>query len=145
MSNIRSGDSYIGNYSFQVQLGLFVKLSFQKITNIETEIEIETLGDGGNNERMYFFEKPKRKPDRIVFHRGVVSGLKGNVVSYLSEGVKVNDIMILVKRGSSIKKIFYIEQGIISKISYSDLDALNGQILITSMEMQHTGIAEIPV
>lgn len=143
--NSRSGDDYVSNYSFEVQLGLVIKISFSKISNIVSEGEIEVIADGGNTDRMFFFEKPKRKPDTITFSKGLAVGLGAAVMSWLVEGLKVNDIMILVKKEGRTKKIFYIEQGILTKIAYSDLDAINDEIMIKTMEMQHTGIVEIPV
>ncbi len=57
----------------------------------------------------------------------------------------ISDIMIFAKKEGIIKKIFYIEQGILKKISYSNLDAMGQEILIKSMEIEHTGVVEIPV
>lgn len=145
MAKKRSDDKYVSNYEFEVQLGLMVKISFQKISNIASEGEFEIFADGGNNDRMYFFEKPKRKPDHMIFTKGMATGAQSAILSCLVEGIKVNDIMILVKKNSRTEKVFYIEQGIISKVSFSDLDAQNGQVLIKSLEMQHTGVVEIPV
>lgn len=145
MAESRLKDNYISNYEFEVQLGLMVKVNFQKISNIESEGEFDVFADGGNNDRMYFFERPKRKPDRIIFSKGMAIGTKSAILSCLVEGIKVNDIMILVKKNSTTEKIFFIEQGVISKVSFSDLDALDGKILIKSLEMQHTGVVEIPV
>ncbi|RKI44404.1 hypothetical protein D7V86_01665 [bacterium D16-51] len=143
--NGRLKDSYVSNYSFEVQLGLVIKISFSRISNIASEGEVEVISDGGNTDRMFFFEKPKRRPDTITFSKGLSKGLNAMVMSWLVQGLKVNDIMILVKKGGGIEKIFYIEQGILTKIAYSDLDAMRGEIIIKTMEMQHTGIVEIPL
>lgn len=143
--DIRLRDSYVSNYSFEVQLGLVIKIGFSKVSNIVSEGEFEVIPDGGNTDRMFFFEKPKRKPDTITFSKGLSTGLNAVAMSWLVQGLKVNDIMILVKEGGSTKKIFYIEQGILTKIAYSDLDAMSGGIFIKTMEMQHTGIVEVPI
>lgn len=141
----RSEDVYIPNYEFEIQLGLVIKINFSKISNISSQREYEVVADGGNNDRMYFREKAKRKPDTIAFHKGLAIGVSAAILSWLVEGLKVNDIMILVKREGKTEKIFYIEQGILTKVSFSDLDALNGKIIIKTMEMQHTGVVEISV
>lgn len=138
-------NKYISNFNFEVQLGLIVTVHFSKISNISTKRDFTVLADGGVNDRMYFFEKPKREPDTLTFHKGLAVGAGAAILSWLSEGLKINDIMILVKKENIIKKIFYIEQGILTNISFSDLDALNGEILIKTMEIRHTGIVEIPV
>jgi len=143
--NNRTGDEYVSNYSFEVQLGLVIKIGFAKITNISSEREYGIQADGGNNDRMFFYEKAKRKPDVISFHKGLTTGVGAAILAWLVEGLKVNDIMILVKKNGSTEKIFFIEQGIVTKVSFSDFDALKGEVIIKTMEMQHTGVVEIPV
>lgn len=135
---------YASNCNFEVQLGLNIKINFSKISGISSNKEYETIADGGNTGRMYFFEKPKRKPDTVAFSKGLAIAAD-KALSWLAEGVKINDIMILVKEENLIKKIFYIEQGILTRISFSDLDAIHNEIIIKTMELQHTGIIEIPV
>lgn len=143
--DIWSGDAYVPNYNFEVQLGLSIKVSFSKISGISSNAEYGVIADGGNMDRMYFFEKPKRKPDTLSFNKGLAAGLSTDILSLLVEGVKINDIMILVKRDERINRIFYIEQGILTKVSFSDLDAGHNEILVRTMELQHTGMVEIPV
>lgn len=139
----RKEDEYLTNYIFEVQLGLLSKYSFSKISNISSQIEYEVIGDGGNNDTMNMFEKPKRRPDTIVFERGLKKGLDASMM-FAIEGLKIDNIMILVKKGSTTERTFFIEHGIITKVSYTDLDAGRGEILIKRMEMQHTGIIEMP-
>lgn len=140
-----AADDYVSNYVFEVQLGLTCNISFSKISNMSSEIEYEVFADGGNNDRMFFFEKPKRKLDTIIMERGMAVGVVDAVLSQLTEGIKINDIMIQVKKNGATKKIFFIEQGIISKRSFSDLNAMSGEVLIKKLELQHTGIVEVPV
>lgn len=142
---IGTDDGYVLNCNFEVQLGLSVKVNFSKISGISSNAEYEVIADGGNTDRMYFFEKPKRKPDTLTFSKGMAAGYGADILSWLVEGIKINDIMILVRQEGRIKKIFYIEQGILTKISFSDLDALRNEIIIKTMELQHTGIVEIPI
>ena len=143
--NQRSRDDYVSNYNFEVQLGQTIKVNFSKISNISSQKEYEVIADGGNTSGMYFFEKPKRKPDTVIFSKGLATGAEADKLSWLVEGVKIYDIMILVTREGITKKILYIEQGILSKVSFSDLNAMQNEIIIKTMELQHTGIVEIPV
>lgn len=141
----RSGDGYVLNYIFEVQLGLIIKINFSKISGISSNAEYGIIADGGNTDRMYFFKKPKRRPDTVTFSKGLVTRAGGDILSWLVVGMKINDIIILVKQEATTQKIFYIEQGILTKISFSDLDAIRNEIIIRTMELQHTGIVEIPV
>lgn len=144
-ANQRLWDQYVPNYNFEVQLGLTIKLNFFKISNLSSSREYDVIADGGNGDSMYLFEKPKRKPDTVIFSKGVAAGVESAILSWLVEGVKINDIIILVTREGIARKIFYIEQGILTNISFSDLDAMQNEIMIKKMELQHTGIVEIPV
>lgn len=143
----KAREDYIPNYCFEVQIGLLLKVNFSKISNMSASREYEVFGDGGNNDRPFFFEKPKRRPDVLTFSRGMLKNVSSAVQAWLVEGLRVNDILILVKKegSSGPDKIFFVEQGYISKVSYTDLDAANDSILIKTMEIQHTGIIEIPV
>lgn len=138
-------DTYIGNYVFEVKLGIFLSLSFSKISNLASEVEYETFGEGGNNDKMLFFNKPHRKPDTIVFEKGMQTGTLDALYSFIVEGVKINNIMIFVKKGTTTEKIFWIDQGIVTKKTFTDLDAMNGKIMVKSMELAHTGLVELSI
>ncbi|SEU01801.1 phage tail protein [Enterocloster lavalensis] len=138
-------DSYMGNYIFEVKLGIFLNLSFSRISNLSGELEYETVGEGGNNDKMVFLNKPHRRSDRIVFEKGMQTGVSDALYAFISEGVKINNIMIFVKKCARTEKIFWIDQGIVTKRSFSDLDALRGTVLIKSMELAHTGLIELAV
>lgn len=141
------GDSldYVPNYEFEVEFGLVFKVSFSSISNLSSECEYEMIADGGNSDRMFFYQKPNRKMQTTVFRKGVTSDRRDTILTWLTQGLMIDDILIFAKKDGVIKKIFYIEQGILKKISYSDLDAMGQDILIKSMEIEHTGVMEIPV
>lgn len=132
----------ITGYEFEVQLGMFITVNFTKISNMSSLGEFDVRADGGNNDRMYFSAKPHRTPDTLTFHKGWSSGLAATVMSFLEPGLKIEGILILVKKNGKLKKTFYIEQGILKRITYSDLDALSSNIIIKSMEIAHTGLKE---
>jgi len=144
-AGLKLHDEYVPNFVYEVQLGLVIKIGFSKISNISSDAEFEVIPDGGNNDTMYFFGKAKRKPDAITFSKGLAMGKGANELSWLAAGLKVNDTIITVRKERQAKRVFYIEQGIVTKVSFSDLDAINNQLMIKTMEMQHTGIVEISV
>ncbi|MBR1740816.1 MAG: phage tail protein [Lachnospiraceae bacterium] len=135
-----SQDDLIGVYEFEVQLGLMINLSFSKISGISRSGEVGIIGDGGDNDSMHFYLKPRRKPDVIRFEKGWATGMEATMMSWLTEGLVINDIMIIVKQNGSMNKILSIDKAVLSRITYSDLDALRGDIMIKSMELQHTGV-----
>lgn len=137
-------ESYVKNYNFAVKLGLF-NLSFSKITSISSAAEYETIGNGGINDTMYFFQKPKRNPDTILFERGIKLDMADDFYSLVTEGTLIRNITIIVKQGISNQRIFWIDQGIVTRRSFGDLNASDGALLIRSIEMAHTGLVELAV
>lgn len=137
-------ESYIKNLNFEVKMGLF-SLSFSKITSISASAEYEAIGSGGENDRMYFLNKPKRSPDTIVFERGLKLSIADGFYSLIYEGVLISNITIVVKQQGLIHRMFWIDQGIVTKKSFGDLDAVSGALLIRSMELAHTGLVEIAI
>lgn len=132
----------IPGFEYEVQLGMFLSINFSRISNLSSTGEFDVRADGGNNERMFFSPKPHRTPDTMVFHKGWASGISSMILSFLTPGLKISEILIMVKKDGKLKKSFYIEQGILTRISYSDLDAMSSSIIIKSMELAHTGIKE---
>jgi len=131
---------YLTNYIFEVQFGS-LRLSFSKVSNLSSQIEYDVVADGGINDKMYLFEKPNRRPDTISFERGMK--VFGDAdMKLMEKGMKVHGIHIFVKRGGRTVRTFFIEEGIVTGISYTDLDAGRGELLIKKMEMQHTGLNE---
>lgn len=140
-----SQDDLIGVYEFEVQLGLMINLSFSKISGISRSGDVGIIGNGGDNDSMHFYLKPRRKPDVIRFEKGWATGMESTIMSWLTEGLIINDIMIIVKQNGSMKKILSIDKAVLTRITYSDLDAMRGDVMIKSMELQHTGVNEISV
>lgn len=133
-------EKYLTNYVFEVQFGS-LKFSFSKVSNISSQTEYDVVADGGINDRMFFFEKPNRRPDTISFEHGMKVS-KDTDAFLMEKGMKVYGIHIFVKKDDITERIFFIEEGVVTGISYTDLDASRGEILIKKMEMQHTGIKE---
>ncbi len=129
-------------YEFEVGIGPLITLSFSKITGLSNTGEIGVIGEGGNNDAMYMYLKPRREPDTTVFERGWMTGTVSTVMSYLFTGLIVNNVTIIVKRNGKKQKTLTIDKGIISKIEFSDLDAKESKILIKSMEIKHNGVKE---
>ena len=137
-----SQDELIGSYEFEVQLGLMVKLAFSKISGLSRTGDIGIIGDGGDNDSMHFYLKPRRKPDILRCEKGWATGKTASIMSWVTEGLIVNDIMIVVKQNGKMKKLLTIDKAVVTKIEYSDLDASSSKVMVKTMELQHTGVNE---
>lgn len=135
--------NFVGGYEFSVKLSLG-SISFSKVTNLGGEIEMGSFVEGGNNDYPIFYKVPRRRPERILFEKGVTDSTAANLIlSQLKEGAKVISVLIFVKKNGSTVKTFSITEGIIVSRKYTALDANASDILIEQLEIAHTGITEV--
>jgi len=139
-----SHNSYLPNYSFEVRIN-GRSFGFSRVNNISGSVEYDTIINGGHNDAPVIMLKPKRTPDMIVFEKGLKSDLSDVVFSLLTEGKKVDSIIIFVKLNGKIKRIFAISSGIIVRREFAPLDAVGDQVLLEMLQIAHTGLTEIPL
>ena len=132
----------ITSYEFEVQLGLMVKIAFSRISGLSRSGDVGIIGEGGDNDSMHFYLKPRRKPDVLRCEKGVAIGVTSSVMSWVAEGLVINDIMIIVRQNGKMKKLLTIDKAVVTKIEFSDLDASSSKIMVKTLELQHTGVNE---
>ncbi len=135
----------VPGYSFLVTIG-DSKFSFSKVTNLVSQIEYETVVEGGNNDYPYLFPKPKTKPDTLILEKGVKARSLDCAFNQLVEGMQVEMVTILLlKNLLELEKAFYFKSGLIIRRKFSDLNAMGNELLIETLEIAHTGLVEIPI
>lgn len=133
----------IGNNRFLVVIGN-TKLSFAKVSNLESSIDTDTIQIGGINNFVHVVTSPKKQQQTITFERGIMTGT--NILDKIRPGVRLGtsiEIMVLRaedKRTNKIVKKFYIDDGLVTKWETSTLDALSNEVLIQKFEIAHTGL-----
>lgn len=137
-------EELLTSYEFEVQLGLLVRLQFSKISGLSRTGDIGIIGEGGDNDSMHFYLKPRRKPDVLRCEKGWSTGPGGKIMDWVTEGLVINDVMIVVRQNGKLKKLLTIDKAVVTKIEYSDLDASSSKIMIKTLELQHTGVNEEP-
>lgn len=135
---------FITGTEFDVRFDL-IKVSFAKVTNIGSKIEYDTFVEGGKNDCPIYLEKPKTKPDTVIFEKGMHTGLGSMVFSQMKEGSKIKNVMIFVKHNGSTKRILYFNSGVILSKEISAMDAMSNSVLIEKIEIAHSGLKEMPV
>ena len=135
---------FITGTEFVVRFNL-IKASFSKVTNIGSRIEYDTLIEGGQNEHPMYFKKPKKKPDKVIFERGVCTSSIGNALQSLKAGTKVKNVMIFVKNNVDTERILYFNDGLILSKTYSSMDAMGKSVMIEKLEIIHSGLKEMQV
>ncbi len=135
----------IPSYSFTVKLDM-LSFGFKKVSNISSSIDIETIIDGGTNDSPVIVRKPKRNPDMLILEKGLSSTMKDLEFGLLfKEGRKIDNISIDVKRDGKTVRMFSVSGGVIVGREFSPLDSLEGEVMLESLKIAHTGITEIPL
>lgn len=135
---------FITGTEFDVRFDL-IKVSFAKVTNIGSRIEYDTFLEGGRNDCPIYLQKPKTKPDTIIFEKGLHTGITSNIFGKIKEGTRVNNVMIFVKHNKKTNRILYFDSGIVLSKEFSAMDAMNNTVLIEKIEIAHSGLKEMPV
>lgn len=130
----------VSGYQFQVLINQ-KSISFSKVQNLVMEQEYEQVQEGGTNDRVLLFRAPKAQADVLRLERGVWSGEAPKLVP----GQRLRNLTILVLRNRLPVKIYAIDAGVVKSVTVSDLDALNGEVLIETMEILHTGMVPVKV
>ncbi len=127
---------FVQSMRFRVYIGLF-KMGFSKITGIETSVETEVMQQGGVNDYSYSLAAPQRTEKTMIFERGVAFS-RGLLTPELTPGMRLADISIALcdNRGVPIKMIF-VTGGYVKKVSYGELDAMSGEILLERFEISY--------
>ena len=140
-----SSSDLIVNYTFSVTLDALT-FGFKKISNLASSIEVETIIDGGTNDAPVIMKKPKKNADVLILEKGLHSSMKDLEFGLLfKEGRTIKNIAINVKRDGKTVRMFSISNGLIVGREFSPLDALEGEVMLESLKIAHTGLTEIPL
>lgn len=131
---------YVSNNKFIFSCTGFV-FSFSKISSITSEVEYDTILEGGYNEGARFLVKPKTKVEKLVLEQGVRTGVSAQ--RFLKIGMPVYVGTIIVLEGNLPQKVYCFEEGIITKYEMGELDALDKKVLVKKLEISHSGLYEV--
>lgn len=138
-------EKLVPSHSFLVTIGPAV-FSFSKVSNLAAEIEYDAVTEGGNNDYPHLFKKPRTKPDTLILEKGVWTRSSDPVFSLLREGMQLELVTILLmKDGTDLEKVFYFKKGMIVRRAFSNLDAMQDELLIETLEIAHSGLVEVPI
>ncbi|SFR54024.1 phage tail protein [Anaeromicropila populeti] len=130
---------YITGCEFEVYFDDVV-LSFTKVSNIETGVEVDAIMEGGNPNPV-LIRNPKKQADRMIFEKGVL--VKDASTDKFSAGKRVSNVLIFIKMNGEIIKKFCFDSGMIVSKKYDELDALSNRVYIEKLEIAHSGLQSI--
>lgn len=125
----------INNYRFQVIIGKD-QISFSKVEGISEVLEFDKIEEGGVNDYVHIIPTNRKQEQTLRFEKGIEADeeilMKMKPGMYLEEGfiIIVNDLA----------QAYSVESAIVTKWEVSSLDAMNGQVLIETFEVAHSGI-----
>lgn len=134
---------YTGNQRFIVCIGT-ERLSFAKVSNLESSIQYDTIQIGGINDFVYVTPSPVKQAQTILFERAIQQ--KNGILDKMRPGIRLGkrlEIMIVKtdeKKRSKIDRKYYITDGLVTKWEMTPLDALGNEVLIQKFEIAHTGL-----
>lgn len=137
------------SHNFFAFIGI-MKIPFSKISSVEIGIDTEALAEGGENRFVHTLSKPASAEKTLVMERGVDSGLVGAVLSTIATtvlrvGSCFDHILIAVMDQSGMPKKAYSAGGVVlKKRSFTDLNAMSGEVFVERLEFVYRDLTEIP-
>lgn len=138
-----SRHDYIHDYNYIVNIGQDM-FGFSKISNIKFNSNVDAYNEGGSNSRLKIVNKKKQAMETLTLEKGIAK--KGSFESTYKEGRYIKELTIIVLDVLKEPEMaFYFEEGVITKRSFTSLDAGGGGIFMQTLEIKHTGLKEIKI
>lgn len=129
------------NEHFTVHVGN-AAYGFARISNINAQLEYESVNEGGRNNAPLLFRKAKSRHDVLTLEKGVRLTLRGAAMA-MDVGTRVTGVIIGIKKNHKECLNYTFDQGIVTKMELGNLDAMGHEILIKKMEIAHTGLRQM--
>ncbi|MEG0179635.1 MAG: phage tail protein [Oscillospiraceae bacterium] len=139
-------------YKFKVYITMAC-FGFTKITNLEEEVGITPLQEGGVNDYVHCLESPVTAEHTLIMERGVVlstlAGTFKNRLLDIGQHIPGDVTITLHNRDGFIGRCFMVSGARVKKITYDGLDSMNGNTVIQRFElsyekMETVGLPGIP-
>lgn len=117
------------------------RLHFSKISGIERTMDYEEIAEGGKNDGPHILTVPHKKHAPLVLEQGLVPAKSW--FATLQPGMRLGawmNIILLDGSGSMTSRMFWIEDGIVTKWETGGFDAMGNSILVERFEIVHDGI-----
>lgn len=159
VSTLTSGTGGVmSNNRFILTIGK-EQLSFSKVTNVSSNLEYDTIVEGGLNTRVHTFTKPKQQQETLILEKGVnLSREKygDNLAKLgLKPGGRIKQAVTLIVSGDGMRnegrdegkkkreRQYAFDQGVVVRWELGGLDAMGNEVLIERFEIAHSGLKEL--
>ncbi len=142
-----SQPDFLKSFRFHVYIGV-IKMGFSKISGVERTAETESIQQGGVNDHVYTLSSPVKSEKTLVLERGVAYS-RGLLAANLKVGKRLaTDMLILIyDDGGLPRTAVYVKNPYVKRHSFSDLDAMSGQVLVERFEVVYDSmeVQSLPV
>lgn len=126
-------------------------MGFSKVSGVECSVEFETLQEGGLNDQVHVLTKPGSQQGTLQLERGVVAdGSYKDLLAALTPGRRISvpvSIILCHQTEDGLKQVrcFSFNDGLVTRRTMGEFDAMSGQIILEKLEISHAGLVEIEV
>ncbi len=141
-------DRLVSGHNFLVFFGPLVA-SFAKVSGLENQLNVETLQEGGVNHAMVLLQGPPKTLGTVVFEHGQGSlnplSVQFEVSNNFGLFFGMPTTILIFDNGLTLRRAVGYNGGVPVKWSLSELNALEGHVVIDRIEVRHQGIFNVPI
>lgn len=128
------------NNRFLVYIGMH-KLSFAKVSGMDAGMTKETYAEGGDNHWPHVMTTPIEQLRTLRFERGLQ--INSKVSNQIMPGMMIPWIEVIVsdEKGKPVYE-YYVIGAYVTKWEISVLDAVTGNVIIETFEVEHFGMGK---
>ena len=151
-ANAASGVGGLGNrldpyqgFNFLIEIEGLITGGFSQVSGLESEIELETYREGGENRFTHQLPGPTTYSSNLVLKHGLTDiGSLWNWYEATCKGVikRKNGTIMLLDRQQIPVMYWNFEQALPVKWSGPELDATSNEIVFETVELIHRGITK---
>lgn len=126
------------NYRFKVLIDN-QPVSFAKVTGLNMNVETEMISEGGHNGAGYILEVPTKSSNVMRLERGIYKK-DTSILAKLRPGMYLNHGVVVMVLGldGEIQIKYSAERAVVTRWEVSELNAENGQVLVSTFEIAYT-------
>ena len=130
-------------YNFHVEIN-GIPLSFSRISGLERSVSMEVLREGGFNNHVHYLNQGLSGERTLIMEYGMA---KSNMdVNQLTPGRALYQgvtVMVMGDDNSKPLVTYSLDGCYISKVSFGELNAKNGDIIVNNLEIIYSYIKEV--
>lgn len=131
------------NYNFKVEVN-GVRMSFSRVGGIERDANVAILQEGGMNNHVHYLNSGLMGERTLVLEYGMAKA--NEAVNQLIPGRMLQKGVTVIVLGDNNSKplVTYSMEGCyIKKISFGELNARSGELIVNNLEIAYSSVEEI--